>query len=91
MKKINLEQEDSLILERFAKSNSSDVKVIKKIFDFYINDLRDVRNIDPKGNMGLQALGAQLALTNLDEIRDLIFGTPSSDTAEGKPTISQYR
>lgn len=71
--KINIDQNESNALEAFASSGANYVKVIEKVFKFAIDDLKDITQIDPKGNMGLQALSRQEAVTHLIAIRDVIF------------------
>lgn len=76
MKKIQIDPTELQQLHAMIAAAAPGIKVLRKILDHYINELRDVRNIDDKGNMGLQAKAAQEALAVLDEFRDEVF--PSS-------------
>lgn len=49
------------------------MKVIEKVFKEGITDLKDINNVDPKGNMGLQTLARQEAVKILVEIAEMIF------------------
>lgn len=49
------------------------VEALKELFRAAEAELRDVGNIDPKGNMGLQALAAQRAVENLLAVREHVF------------------
>lgn len=94
MKKINLDQGEDTALEQFVGSGANYVKVIKKIFDFYLDDMKNIENIDPKGNVGLQTTSRQQAFTQLKNIRDTIFPEFSEKTPAtpgGKPEISKWR
>lgn len=48
-------------------------RVARKVLIEGVNDLMDVRNIDPKGNMGLQALANQRAAETLTELFEMLF------------------
>jgi len=91
--KINLDENEQNALATFNNSGQNAIQVMKKIFTFYIEDLESVKNIDPKGNMGLQSLARQEALKIVEEMRDIIFpdlaGPAQRVPAEQK--ISQYR
>lgn len=76
MKKIQIDPAELSQLQNLIGMGAPGVKVLKKILDHYISELRDVRNIDASGNMGLQALAAKQALSVLDEFRGEVF--PSS-------------
>ena len=56
MKKINLNAEDKQHLGGLVASNAPGLGVLKKILKHYMTELQDVRNIDPKGNVGLQTV-----------------------------------
>lgn len=71
--KINLDQNEIDALEKFEGSGMNAVGVIKKILQYAIDDLGNIENIDPKGNMGLQTLANQNATKELKVIRDTIF------------------
>lgn len=94
MKRINLDQGEETSLEQFVGSGANYVKVIEKIFTFYLEDLKNIQNIDPKGNMGLQTLARQEAFGNLEEIRNIIFpGLAERKKLEERPTgkMSPFR
>ncbi len=96
--KIQLDQNEVNALEQLAGSGMNAYGVLKKIFKHYISDLESVRNIDPKGNMGLQTLARQEALKTVEEIAELLFPdaavarsrTQPPTGPQGKP-LSQYR
>jgi hypothetical protein len=71
--KIELKIEEHNALEQFEQSGANYVRVIEKIFAGAINELKDINNIDPKGNMGLQALARQEAVKIMLEVKDMIF------------------
>lgn len=74
MKKILLDANEVQALQQFEASGMNAVKVIKKIFDLATADLQNIENIDPKGNMGLQALARQEAVAWVRELGGLVFG-----------------
>lgn len=90
--KIILQPDESKALENFAASGHQAYPVMKKIFKYYMDDLESVLNIDPKGNMGLQALARQEAYNTLADIEVEIFpdSSPPVRREPGKK-ISQYR
>ena len=69
MKKIELTQSERDSIKHLLTSGGDIVKVIEKIFDFYIADLRDIETINPDGNMGLQTLSRQHAWRMLENIK----------------------
>ena len=92
--KINLDRNEQDALAQFSSSGMNAVGVMKKIFKFYIEDLRNIENIDPKGNMGLQALSRQEAHRTVKEVEALIFPDTvqkNSEPLPGEKKISQYR
>lgn len=95
--KINIDQNESNALEGFASSGANYVKVIEKIFKIAIDNLKDITQIDPKDNMGLQTLSRQLAVKELIQIKDLVFPnlenikTKRPGEAEGGKVIPKYR
>lgn len=72
--KINLEQEEKDALETMSKSGANYVVALKKVFNEALKDLENIRNIDPKSNMGLQTLARQLACEMVVDMRDAVFG-----------------
>lgn len=95
MKRMNLDQNEINALEQFEASGMNAVAVIKKIFNFHIAELDSIKNIDPKGNMGLQSLANQNALEAVEGIRDTVFQTVAQKKkvpiAEPEKTKSQWR
>lgn len=91
--KIILEPNESSAIANFAASGHQAYPVLKKIFKYYQDELESVRNIDPKGNMGLQSLARQEALKILDDISNEIFPDISPPRRKEEPgkKISQYR
>lgn len=79
------EQQKQQIL---AVKDSPGVQVIIEVIASNIRELEDVRNIDAKGNMGLQALANQQAVKKLDDIF-----TKIGLVEQGAPqkVLSQYR
>lgn len=73
MKRIELEQDEVDALENLVNSGSTGVAVLKKIIKLHIEELESVRNIDPKGNMGLQTLARQNALEIVEDIAKMMF------------------
>lgn len=71
--KINLEEKELNALVTMVNSAPAGLPVLKKIFEFYIDDLGNIENIDPKGNVGLQTCARQEAVKTLKEIRGIIF------------------
>ena len=69
------------------------VEALKELLLAAEAELRDVGNIDPKGNMGLQALAAQKAVETLQEIRSHVFPDTVRGTEKktGEKAISQFR
>lgn len=92
MKKIDLTIDESKALENFASSGHQAYPVLKKMFKHYQEDLGSVKNIDNKGNMGLQALARQNALEIVEEIAEKIFvDSPPVRREGGEKKIPQYR
>lgn len=90
--KINLDQNESDALEQFEKSGANSVAVIRKIFEAGIDELKDVENIDPKGNMGLQSLARQEAVKIVRGLRDIIFPElAKKETKPGEPKKNPWR
>lgn len=90
--KINLDPEKSNAIAKLMGVGGAGVEALKELFIAAESELDSVRNIDPKGNMGLQALAAQKSVEVLLEIRSHIF--PELRGPERKPTektISQFR
>lgn len=91
--KINLDQEKSNAIAKLMAVGGAGVEALKELLLSAEAELRDVGNIDPKGNMGLQALAAQKAVETLQEIRSHVF-PETVNKATGvrveKP-ISQFR
>ena len=68
------------------------MKVIEKILNESIADLKDITNIDPKGNMGLQTLARQEACKEVKAIKDLIFpALGEKKPLPGAPVARPYK
>lgn len=96
--KINLDENDSGALANLEASGAKGVDVLKKVFQFYMEDLMSINNIDPKGNMGLQALARQEAYGTLCEIAEIVFPSQAlkirasmPGSGDGKKPISKWR
>lgn len=90
--KLNLAQDDIDAIQALVSQKSLGVVALKKVVEYYMNDLLDIRNIDPKGNMGLQTLAAQRAHETLSSIfGDIYLIEPGSPKAGAGEKISQWR
>lgn len=91
--KINLDQEKSNAIAKLMAVGGAGVEALKELLLAAEAELRDVGNIDPKGNMGLQALAAQKAVETLKEIRSHLFPDTIAKTEKkpGERQISQFR
>lgn len=89
--KIDLEQQELNALATLGTRGGADVEALKKVFRAAEAELRDVMNIDPKGNMGLQSLASQRAVEMLWEIGDVIFPAGSGKTTAERKKISPWR
>lgn len=89
----NFSQDEEATLTRFAESGSKELTLVKNILSYYIEDLGNIMNIDPKGNMGLQSLARQEAFGVVSSIAKLF--TPDiiehMQKSETKKTISPWR
>lgn len=98
MLKINLDENDSNALATLESTGAKGIEVQKKVFQYYMDDLSSVNNIDSKANMGLQALARQEAYKTLCEIAEIFFPSEASKirasmpgTGDGKKPISKWR
>lgn len=91
--KINLDENKSNALGKLMAVGGAGVEALKELFQAAEAELRDVSNIDPKGNMGLQTLAAQKALEAVKEIRSHVFLDTSVRIEKKKNAgdISQFR
>lgn len=91
--KINLDENKSNAIAKLMAIGGAGVEALKSLLLSAEAELDSVRNIDPKGNMGLQALAAQRAMEILLEIRSHIF--PDSVRIEksgsNEKKISEWR
>lgn len=91
--KINLDESKSNAIAKLMAVGGAGVEALKELLLAAEAELRDVNNIDPKGNMGLQALAAQKAVETLQEIRSHVF--PETVSKNGgvvvEKKISQFR
>jgi len=91
MKKISLSPEQENVLSRFVTENVTEAPLIKGIIKHYMRELDSVQNIDPKGNMGLQALAAQRSVEILKEVFDIIFPEQVDQKKREPGKMSQWR
>lgn len=91
--KIDLEQNKLDAIQKLMAVGGAGVEALRELFSRAEAELSDVRNIDPKGNMGLQSLAAQQAIKVLDEIKSQIFPdeTPVSRKESNKAPVGQFR
>lgn len=69
-------------LESFVAQRGAGVELIKEIIEFHLSDLIDIRNIDPKGNVGLQTCSRQIAYDTLEQIFSVIFSDAQPEPKE---------
>jgi len=91
MKKINLDKNEEDALGALILQGGNSVAVLKKIFTLAIEDLKDITNVDSKGNMGLQTLARQLAVEKMIIVRDLIFQEVQTKPFIEKEKPSQWK
>lgn len=91
--KINLSPEQQNALNSFEKTQPVVATLLKAVVKHHIAELCDVRNIDAKGNMGLQALAAQKSVEQLVSIFEIFFPDIAAEVKLGPAgkKISQYR
>lgn len=91
--KINLDQEKSNAIAKLMAVGGAGVEALKELLLAAEAELDSVSNIDPKGNMGLQALAAQKAVETLQEIRSHVFPETMNKGvgARTEKPISQFR
>lgn len=91
--KPNFSENETALLERFKASGASDAELVKKIIVFYMDEMKDIMKIDPKGNMGLQALARQEAYKMLSAIAEIIYPdiVEYSTKPEVKAAINPWR
>lgn len=81
-----LDDADKLLLREFAAKGSAPALTLKRVLACYMEHFRDIRNIDPLENVGLQACSHLRAYDMLEEIfSELEF---FSRTPEGRKTKS---
>lgn len=91
MKKPNLSPEQHNALSGFEQSSPAVAELVRQVIQFYISELDSVKNIDAKGNMGLQALASQKSVETLEMIFEVLFPGISKIGTSEKKKISQYR
>lgn len=91
--KINLDENKTNALSKLMGVGGAGVEALKELLQSAEAELIDVRNIDPKGNMGLQSLAAQKSVEILAEIISHIFpDVVKTVTVDGKEKkTSQWR
>lgn len=72
-KTIYLDENKSNALAKMIAAGGAGTEALRELFTKAEAELRDVLNIDPKGNMGLQSLASQRAFETLQEIRKQVF------------------
>lgn len=82
--KMNLTESDRTILQAFVAQRGAGVDLIKKIIEFHLSDLIDIRNVDAKGNVGLQTCSRQLAYGKLEKIFSIIYSDEAHVSKEKK-------
>lgn len=88
--KIELDEKEINTLAAFSSKGGADVDALKKLFRLGEADLIDIRNIDPKGNVGLQTCARQEAQKILAQIKQIVF--PESEIRMEKPKpLNQFR
>lgn len=81
-KVLELTDSERSALNDLLKQDREAVRAIKKIFEFYADDLNSVLNIDDKGNMGLQALSRQYSLRFLQDVFGELFPVKLSNVSK---------
>lgn len=90
--KIELTPEDENAIATLVATKGAGVEALKRLFSAGIADLRDVMTLDPKGNLGLQSLAAQRAVSVVEAIQAKIFPDMGYTVpGTGKKGISQFR
>jgi len=91
--KIELDENKANALAKLMAVGGAGVEALKELFQAAEAELNSVKNIDPKGNMGLQALAAQRALEAVLEVRENVFPeSVRTETVDGKERkVSQWR
>lgn len=91
--KIDLDIEKQNAIAKLMAVGGAGVEALKELFQAAEAGLRDVGNIDPKGNMGLQALAAQRALESLQAVKEHVFPETAARTGvrTEKAPVGQYR
>lgn len=89
--KIDLDEKEFNALAALGQRGGADVEALRKLFRAAENELRDVMNIDPKGNMGLQSLASQRAVEMLREIVVMIFPGEFAATVKKAEEKRPYR
>lgn len=87
-----INKEDGAALDQLWRSGMPGIDVTKRVITENLLDLIDVRNIDPKGNMGLQALARQEAAKKLQEIFEQLGWMKADELTKAKNRdISDWR
>ncbi len=89
--KLVLSAEEQEMISSLIKQKSAGVQVIEKVIKYYLEQLRDIRNIDSKGNMGLQTLANQNAHELLLDIFNEMFPSLVAQQRAVKPKMSQWQ
>lgn len=89
--KINLTPDQQNALQNFEQNHPAVATLVKAVLKHHISELCDVRNIDAKGNMGLQALASQKATEQLVSIFEIIFPDIANEVKLGPATAEKKR
>jgi len=91
--KIDLDENKSNAIAKLMAVGGAGVEALKELFQAAEAELNSVKNIDPKGNMGLQALAAQRALEAVLEVRENVFpDSVRTEMVNGQERkVSQWR
>lgn len=83
-----ISDDERLAIQRFIASNKPAWDLVRKVLSLHLEELRDIKKIDLKGNVGLQTCARSNAYDILSDIlRDLDIGEPISKD----PKASSFR
>lgn len=92
--KIELDEVKTNAIKAMVTAGGAGVEALRDLFTAAEAELRDVMNIDPKGNMGLQSLASQRAVETIRELFSHVFPDQrSSRSGNGskEARIGMYR
>lgn len=83
-----ISDDERLVIQRFIASNKSAWALVRKVLALHLEELRDIKKIDLKGNVGLQTCARSNAYDILSDIlTDLDIAEPISKD----PKASSFR